>query len=152
VTRSPVQALWLPTMPSTPTADIPEVGGEPITNHFAKIQRWAKQVSPLISGAGTPLVGTNPPTPPSAAYLLQGAADPIALSVLGQGTITYPQPFPNGVLDLVVSGLDGITYSIRSASLALPGGLSGFQVQGWNGPSATYPTGTQTVVYQAIGW
>ena len=116
---------------------------EPYATMFRQIERWAQGVAPLNFGVGTPLVGTNPPAIPSSAYLTQ--SDYIAsLSITGgAATITFPQPFPNGVMVILPSNPANRTDALSYDTITLTGFDIHFSLGG---------TGTVSLAYYALGW
>lgn len=141
MTQSPLPGLILPA-PNDPTR---------IADNLNAILRWSKGLSPLMFGVGVPLVGTNPPTPPSSAYLEQGGFQPVVFAS-GVGTLTFPKVFPNGVLCINVNFADNTaqmdSLTLRTAAPApttAAVGLTGMV----NGSAYT---GTGYVSYKATGW
>jgi hypothetical protein len=115
-----------------------------ITDDLAAILRWSKGVSPRTLFAGTPLVGSGPPAPPSDSYLI-GWDNPSIPVVAGIGTATFIKPFPNGVLWIGLQRIHG-AVSVDDWSVSSPS-LSGFTFN-----SSAGGTGTLQISYQVVGW
>lgn len=129
--QNPIPGLTLPG-PNAP---------ERLNDNMNAILRWSKGISPRIYGVGTPIVGSNPPTPPSDAYLLQRGRQSVVFSGgLSDGVLTLPMAFPNGWLSLQLNGSTTFNYETSGATL-----------QTINVHS-TIGTGTFTVDFDALGW
>lgn len=114
-----------------------------------QIHQWAKQVSPVMYQAVSPMVGTLPvPAAPSNAYLMWAGTPAIAFSA-GVGVYNFPNAFPNGVLSAVFmveaggANADGGLYT-HAISLA--------QIQLFFSYGGTPFTGTIGVSGIVIGW
>lgn len=104
------------------------------------VLRWSKGVSPIMFGVGDPIVGSNPPVPPSNAYLGQRGRQLVAFTA-GIGTLTFPKAFPNGLLSAMLGGTFVVEYNPTGATLgSLPVTTSGIG------------TGSAEVDFDLCGW
>lgn len=114
------------------------------------VQQWARQVSPVMYGTGAPLFGTLPvPSAPSNAYLSQMGAAVVAFTS-GNGSLTFPRPFPNGVLSF--SGIINDTTTTDVVSLSYGSGTSLTAIPLVLNIDATAITLNVTVVFTVVGW
>jgi hypothetical protein len=109
-------------------------------DNFNVLQRWAKSVSPRMLAVGDPIVGTNPPQPPSDAYVAIRGVFSVHFTG-GLGTLTLPLAFPNGWLSLALGGSEAFTYTAAGAT------LSTIQIVNPVGGTATV-----NVDVDAVGW
>lgn len=138
-TANPVPALFI--SPNTETDPITEM-------NMQRIFLWSKQVSPVMLATGASLAGILPiPAAPQNCYLSQGGSQTVTITG-GAGTVTFPQPFPNGVLcvlpTLQGSSAAAVTYYIGAVTTV------DFVIYVTVAGSAF--TGTSTVNFFAIGW
>lgn len=129
MTQSKIPGLLLPA-PNDPTRT---------ADNFNAILRWSKSQSPVMLGIGAPIVGTNPPAPPSSAYVSQSGLVAVVF-VAGVGTLTLPEAFPNGWLSLHLAGANFYGYETAGATLDTIKLLTG-------AADATY-----NVDIDAVGW
>jgi hypothetical protein len=134
MTANPIPGLFVPAR-SAPLIDDPQV-----SKSLLGIQQWAKSVSPRIWAVGSPIKGSNPPSPPSDAYISQIGRYNVNLTS-GTGTLTLSHPFPNGWLSLSLNGGYSFQYSTFGVT------LQAITISVVSGPTATVP-----VDVQAIGW
>ena len=130
MSRSLIPGLFLP-RPHLATAD------QSLNNDA--LLRWSKSVSPRMLAVGLPIVGTNPPTPPSDAYVSQMGRAVVTFTGTDPyfGTMTLPLAFPNGWLSLQV--VSPFEYEVSGATL---------QTVILLGTAAS----TYGVDFQAVGW
>ena len=97
----------------------------------------------------SPLAGSNPPTPPSDAYLCGGGYQAIVFAS-GVGTLTFPQPFPNGLLAINPVGFHAagiLNIVIDSATAPTAAAVVLYATLAGSAINATV-----NVTYWAIGW
>lgn len=110
------------------------------------IRRWSQQVSPVMYGATSPLVGTLPvPAAPANCYLMQTGSPSLAFST-GETVLTFPHPFPNGLLSFTatVNTNAGSSMSYQNPTLA--------DIDVILYISGSAYTGTAGFSFMAIGW
>ncbi len=138
MTANPIPGLVLPSINS------PLISDPNVSNALQAIQTWGKSVSPRAFFAGTPLVGANPPQPPSDSYLV-GWDNPEVTFSSGVAPVLFPQSFPNGIMYISVGNPAGSTtanvFSFNNAT------LDGFDVY-----SSIGGTGGGQITYEAVGW
>ena len=115
-----------------------------LNDNMDAINLWSLSISPLVFFVGTPLVGTNPPKPPSNQYIV-GFDNPSVTFTAGVASVTFPTAFPNGVMYIGVSNPTGSTtadvFSFGSTT------LTGFTLY-----SSIGGTGPGQASYFALGW
>lgn len=114
-------------------------------NVFADDLDVAAEYLPVF-GVGTPAVGSSPPTPGAAPnVLLQAGTNSVTVASTGQGTLTLPKPFPNGVLGGWANPEGGSYTSVLIRSGASSASSLAVTAQ----PAAA---GTLNILWGAVGW
>lgn len=100
-----------------------------------------------LFGVGTSLLGGTPPPRLTGVFYKQAGIQQIAFA--GGGFLTFPVPFPNGVLSVVANVLDNATNT-NSLCVTTSGTLSIWDLQ-FTQNGANY-VGNAYVNYEATGW
>ncbi len=118
------------------------------------IIRYTKTISPRFYAVDTAMFSANstpPPTPPTDAYI-QIAGVQAVVFTSGSGTLTFPQTFPNGVLEAQVSAMYQFDPILASVTYPYAGGLGTLSLNGYDLSTASGAAGTVYIAYDAIGW
>lgn len=123
----------------------------PSDQNARRLSTWSKGISPRMYAVDAPMHGTLPiPNTPSDAYLMIAGEQAVAFSA-GSGLLTFPRPFPNGLLSISLT-----TPLNRAAPVAFgplyAGTYTAASVQLYYAEATGPLTGTIAVIYQAIGW
>lgn len=126
------------------------------------IQEWAKasEIGKIpVFGVGNPLAGAVPAV--GAQFLIQAGTTVNSADGAGYGRITFPKPFPNGVLYASAANGDQSIDNARGTSLHLPIGgpdwpnpisTSSFVYAVESGSGARIPGALHRANWIAIGW
>lgn len=118
---------------------------------------WVHLANARMLGAGAGVAGPTPPAidgAPAAPYYMQGGTVVIATDGAGVFTISYPVPFPNGVLTNVITACQpGAGFA--HPQIYDPGGgqsLGGFGVMVYRDTGAVFAGFNSRYNWFAIGW
>jgi len=141
-------------MPGTTPGGLPyPLGTEPVRDGDNAIKNLAEAIDPKLF-----TVRTNAATYPYAAVPPAGSRIILQTgiysgSVLGGGLliVTYPQPFPNGVLSFIGIPVSGAHYISINGRAGVNTAQTTFVVFGAGGATVTPGTGVD-INWTAIGW